>query len=64
VQIYKLTIADTVEQRILELQEKKRAEARAVLAGDKIKGNKLNMNELMALFKSGGGANDDDDDDD
>jgi SNF2 family DNA or RNA helicase len=63
VQIFKLTIADTVEQRILELQEKKCAEARAVLAGDKIKGNKLNMNELMALFKPGGGANDDDDDD-
>jgi SNF2 family DNA or RNA helicase len=63
VKIYKLTIENTVEQRILELQEKKRAEARAVLAGDKIKGNKLNINELMALFRPGGGGHEDEDED-
>jgi SNF2 family DNA or RNA helicase len=50
VKIVKLTIENTVEERILELQEKKREIARAALSGDKIKGNKLSMDELMNLF--------------
>ena len=58
VNIYKLTVANTVENRILELQEKKRALAAAALSGDKIKGNKLGMDDLLALFRPGGGDDD------
>ncbi|TFK53181.1 hypothetical protein OE88DRAFT_1626853 [Heliocybe sulcata] len=58
--IYKLTIEATVEQRILELQEKKRALANAALAGDKLKSSKLGLDDLVALFHS----NDADDADD
>ncbi|KZT22942.1 hypothetical protein NEOLEDRAFT_1157534 [Neolentinus lepideus HHB14362 ss-1] len=50
--IYKLTIESTVEQRILELQEKKRALANAALAGDKLKSSKLGLDDLVALFHS------------
>ncbi|KAG7442867.1 uncharacterized protein BT62DRAFT_935597 [Guyanagaster necrorhizus] len=59
VSIYKLKIDDTVEDRILELQEKKRELARAALSGDKLKNMRLGMNELLALFRHGG--NDDED---
>ncbi|CAK5280366.1 unnamed protein product [Mycena citricolor] len=62
VNIYKLKIDDTVEDRILDLQEKKRLLAKAALSGDKIKNMKLGMDDLLALFKPG--ARDDDDDDD
>ncbi|KAJ7636882.1 P-loop containing nucleoside triphosphate hydrolase protein [Roridomyces roridus] len=51
VSIYKLKIHDTVEDRILELQEKKRELARVALSGDQIKNMKLGMNELLTLFK-------------
>lgn len=44
------------------LQEKKRELAAAALSGDKMKNNKLSINDLIALFKSGGGRGDDDDD--
>lgn len=51
VQIYKLTIVKSVEERILSLQEKKRALAKAALEGSKFsKGNKLDRKELMYLF--------------
>ncbi|EIW80017.1 hypothetical protein CONPUDRAFT_126467 [Coniophora puteana RWD-64-598 SS2] len=62
VNIHKLTIEDTVEQRILELQEKKRALAAAALSGDKLKNMKLGMDDLLALFR-GSGQNDSSDDD-
>ena len=55
VNIHKLTVPDTVEQRILELQEKKRALAAAALSGDKMRSMKLGMTELMNLFKRDGG---------
>jgi hypothetical protein len=45
-----LTIAGTIEDRILELQEKKRELAAAALGGDKNIG-KLNMKDLLDLFR-------------
>ncbi|KAJ7249426.1 SNF2 family N-terminal domain-containing protein [Mycena rebaudengoi] len=51
VHIYKLKIDDTVEDRILALQEKKRALTKAALSGDQIKNKKLGMVELLELFK-------------
>ncbi|KAH9847016.1 SNF2 family N-terminal domain-containing protein [Lenzites betulinus] len=54
VNIYKLCVPDTVEQRILELQEKKRALAAAALSGDKYKSMRLGIDDLVALFRSDG----------
>ncbi|KAJ3756758.1 SNF2 family N-terminal domain-containing protein [Lentinula raphanica] len=53
--IYKLKVDNTVEDRILELQDRKRALAGAVLSGDKIRDLHLGMDELLALFKPGHG---------
>nr|CDI56793.1 helicase-like transcription factor hltf [Melanopsichium pennsylvanicum 4]SNX88013.1 related to ULS1 \ len=51
VTIYKLSIKDTVEERILKLQEKKRALAKAALEGSKlIKGSRLDAKEIWFLF--------------
>ncbi|KAH7101209.1 SNF2 family N-terminal domain-containing protein [Auriculariales sp. MPI-PUGE-AT-0066] len=50
VEIYKLTIPNTVEKRIIELQEKKRELAMDVLSGNKISATKLTRNELRKLF--------------
>ncbi|KAI5290562.1 hypothetical protein KEM54_001172 [Ascosphaera aggregata] len=49
VKIYKLTIKDTVEERILELQNKKRELANATIEG-KLSAGKLTMNDILALF--------------
>ncbi|AEO59014.1 hypothetical protein MYCTH_2306885 [Thermothelomyces thermophilus ATCC 42464] len=53
--VYKLTVADTVEERILELQEKKRRLAEATIeggAGAKGKSQlKLGLQEILELFK-------------
>ncbi|KAH9474606.1 putative ATP-dependent helicase [Psilocybe cubensis] len=54
VNIFKLKIDGTVEDRILLLQEKKRALASAALSGDKIKNMRLGMDDLLALFRPGG----------
>ncbi|KAI0080447.1 hypothetical protein K474DRAFT_1682619 [Panus rudis PR-1116 ss-1] len=62
VHIYKLSIPGTVEERILELQEKKRALANAALSGDKMKNMTLRMEDLMGLFRSGGDHDDEEDD--
>ncbi|KAJ3774605.1 SNF2 family DNA-dependent ATPase [Lentinula raphanica] len=59
VNIYKLKIDSTVEDRILELQDKKRELARAALSGDKIKNMRLGMDELLALFRPGHGGESD-----
>jgi len=64
VHIYKLTIENTVEQRILALQDGKRALATAALSGDRIKNLKLGLDDLMALFRPGGGYDRDEEDDD
>lgn len=50
VTIYRLTIADTVEERILTLQEAKRALATAALEGGKSVA-KLSMQDILALFR-------------
>lgn len=63
VNIYKLSIPETVEERILELQEKKRALANAALAGDKLKNMKLGMDDLLALFRGGPDREEDEEDD-
>ncbi len=49
VTVYKLTIAGTVEARILQLQEKKRALANAAIEGKDVA--KLSMKDILALFK-------------
>ncbi|KAH8101775.1 SNF2 family N-terminal domain-containing protein [Cristinia sonorae] len=60
VNIYKLSVPNTVEERILELQEKKRALATAALSGDKLKNMRLGMDDLMALFGNHGDHDDED----
>lgn len=49
VKIYKMTIKDTVEARILDLQERKRELANAAIEG-KTAAGKLTMRDMMALF--------------
>lgn len=55
VEVYKLTIEGSVEERILKLQEQKRELAKAAMGdgvlGDKKKASKLNINEILALFR-------------
>jgi len=54
VHVYKLVINNSVEERILALQDKKRALAEAALEGSKLsKANKLDRKELMYLFSGG-----------
>lgn len=47
--VYKITIEDTIEERILELQEKKRELANSAMEGKGVA--KLGMQELMNLFR-------------
>ena len=50
--VYKLTIKDTVEERILELQDKKRELANATIEGMKREGGmKLTLQDMLKLFK-------------
>jgi hypothetical protein len=49
VKIYKITIKNTVEERILELQERKRELANATIEG-KMAAGKLGLRDMMALF--------------
>ncbi len=59
VKIFKITIDGTVEDRILELQKKKAELATAALDGGALaKGNKLSMQDILALFKRDGGRDD------
>ncbi|KAK8866127.1 hypothetical protein IAR55_001278 [Kwoniella newhampshirensis] len=63
VNIFKLTIDDSVEDRILALQNNKRELANAALSGQ-AKGNmKLTMTDIMRLFQRSGNHVDDNDDD-
>ncbi|EEP76292.1 conserved hypothetical protein [Uncinocarpus reesii 1704] len=50
VKVYKMTIRDTVEARILDLQERKRELASATIEG-KTAASKLTMNDMLALFR-------------
>ncbi|KAF9045436.1 SNF2 family N-terminal domain-containing protein [Panaeolus papilionaceus] len=63
VNIFKLKIDNTVEDRILDLQDKKRILAAAALSGDRIKDMRLGMEDLLALFRPGGRDDDDEDSD-
>lgn len=47
--VYKLTIANSVEERILALQEKKRALAEAAIEGKSA--TKLSMEDILNLFR-------------
>ena len=47
--VYKITIADSVEERILDLQEKKRALAEAAIEGKAVA--KLSMQDILKLFR-------------
>ena len=50
--VYKLTVAQTVEERILDLQAKKRELAeQAIESGAKNNALKLTINDMMDLFK-------------
>ncbi|KAJ6608214.1 SNF2 family N-terminal domain-containing protein [Mycena sp. CBHHK59/15] len=51
VHIYKLKINNTVEDRIMQLQARKRELTNAALSGDRIKNMRLGMDELLELFK-------------
>ncbi|KAL9120155.1 MAG: hypothetical protein Q9187_003290 [Circinaria calcarea] len=47
--VYKITIANSVEERILDLQEKKRALAEAAIEGKAV--GKLSMDDILKLFR-------------
>ena len=49
--IYKITIANSVEERILALQEKKRELATQAIEGGKGAAGKLGMKEMLQLFR-------------
>ncbi|KAF2760360.1 hypothetical protein EJ05DRAFT_282400 [Pseudovirgaria hyperparasitica] len=50
--VYRLTVDKTVEERIIELQESKRKLAAAAIEGGSKKGiNKLDMKDIMNLFR-------------
>lgn len=62
VNIWKLTIEETVEDRILILQNSKRELANAALSGQTGKGvMKLTMDDIMKLFKRSSGHDEEDD---
>ena len=50
VKVYRLTVRSTVEERILDLQERKRELATAAIEGGKAVG-KLSMKDILSLFK-------------
>ena len=56
VKVYKMTIRDTVEERIVELQERKRELARKAVEGGKsgaggVGGMKLTLGDMLKLFR-------------
>ncbi|KAK8065960.1 SNF2 family N-terminal domain-containing protein [Apiospora hydei] len=55
--VYKITVENTVEERILELQDKKRLLAeQAIEGGMRKEALKLGVKEMMELFRPGGGS--------
>ncbi|KAL5628926.1 hypothetical protein BROUX41_002317 [Berkeleyomyces rouxiae] len=55
--VYKLTVEATVEERILQLQDRKRALAEQAIEGGMKKGAfKLGMQEMLELFRRDGGS--------
>lgn len=55
VHVYKLTVGNSVEERIIELQDKKRELAKAAIEGGKAVA-KLTMKDIMSLFGHNPGA--------
>jgi SNF2 family DNA or RNA helicase len=51
VKVYRLTVPETVEARIVELQDRKRELANAAIEGAGNNINKLTMQEILGLFK-------------
>jgi SNF2 family DNA or RNA helicase len=51
VKVYRLTVPGTVEERIIDLQERKRELAKAAIEGAGNSINKLTMKEILGLFK-------------
>lgn len=52
VTVYRLTIRDSVEERIIELQEKKRELAKVAIEGGSREGvGKLSLKDILSLFK-------------
>lgn len=49
-----VAFSSDMEIYTFQLQEKKRELTKAALSGDKMKNNKLGINDLMALFRPGG----------
>jgi hypothetical protein len=49
--VYKITIQNSVEERILDLQEKKRELANQTIEGGKGGAGKLGMKEILQLFR-------------
>jgi len=50
VTVYKLILQDTIEQRILELQEQKNGLADEILSGEAISAASLSKEQLMELL--------------
>lgn len=48
--VYKITVADTVEDRIVKMQEQKREIAKSALGEGGAMGQKLGLKELLSLF--------------
>ncbi|KAK0345257.1 hypothetical protein LTR59_015971 [Friedmanniomyces endolithicus] len=55
VKVYRLTVRDSVEEKILALQERKRELANAAIEGAAGNVNKLSMKEILGLFRHDGG---------
>ncbi|KAK1044225.1 hypothetical protein LTR33_015327, partial [Friedmanniomyces endolithicus] len=55
VKVYRLTARDSVEEKILALQERKRELANAAIEGAAGNVNKLSMKEILGLFRHDGG---------
>ncbi|KAK1824304.1 hypothetical protein LTR12_001370 [Friedmanniomyces endolithicus] len=55
VKVYRLTVKDSVEEKILALQERKRELANAAIEGAAGNVNKLSMKEILGLFRHDGG---------
>ena len=49
--VYKITVKGSVEERILELQEKKRELARQAIEGGKSAATKLSLQDILRLFR-------------
>jgi superfamily II DNA or RNA helicase len=64
VMVYKLVAADTVEEKILELQDRKRRLFAATVDTDRLEVDALRREDLEAVFGDPGGASEDGEDDD